>query len=166
LEVFHGTPITISDNLRVITNGKKDSLHFDISDKFARFIVYVDSLECSSCRAGRMYEYNGVIDFRDSVGMQFMPIFIFSPPERVVEELLYQVRVSYFDYPILLDDSGLFPIINPHIPTDPRFHTFLLDKNGKVVLVGDPVHNPGLWELYKKTITELIENGGTLAQCC
>lgn len=36
--------------------------------------------------------------------------------------------------------------------------------NGKVVLVGDPVSNPPLWELYKTTITQLIENGGTMPE--
>jgi hypothetical protein len=36
-----------------------------------------------------------------------------------------------------------------------------LDKNGKVAVVGDPLNNPGLWELYKTTITELVKNGGT-----
>jgi hypothetical protein len=148
----------------VITNGEKDSLHFDISDKFARFIVYVDSLECSSCRVGRMDEYNEIIDYQDSVGVQYMPIFIFSPPERIVEDLLYQIRISYFDYPILLDENGLFPAANPHIPADSRFHTFLIDKNGRVVLVGDPVNNPQLWELYKTTITTLIENDGVMPE--
>jgi hypothetical protein len=58
-----------------------------------------------------------------------------------------------------------FPRANPHIPTDERLHTFLLDRDGKVVLVGDPANNSELWELYKKTITELVENnGGTIGQ--
>jgi hypothetical protein len=40
----------------------------------------------------------------------------------------------------------------------------LLDKNGKVVLVGDPVNNPALWEFCKTTITTLIENDGTMPE--
>jgi hypothetical protein len=58
-----------------------------------------------------------------------------------------------------------FVKFNPYIPTDPRLHTFLLDRDGKVVLVGDPANNHELWELYKTTITELVENnGGTIGQ--
>jgi hypothetical protein len=37
-----------------------------------------------------------------------------------------------------------------------------LDKNNRVVLIGAPTYNSKLWELYKTTITKLIENGGTL----
>lgn len=67
-------------------------------------------------------------------------------------------------YPALIDENGLFPAANPHIPADSRFHTFLLDKNGKVILIGDPVNNPPLWELYKSTITTLIENDGVMPE--
>lgn len=161
-KMLQSFPINISDDFQIVTSEKEDSLHLDIAGKSARLIVYVDSLECSSCRVGRMYEYNEIISFRDTIGEQYLPIFIFSSPKHIVEELLYQIKISYFDYPILLDEKGLFPAANPHIPADSRFHTFLLDKTGKVVLVGDPVNNPNLWELYKTTINQLIDNGGTM----
>jgi hypothetical protein len=36
-------------------------------------------------------------------------------------------------------------------------HTFLLDENNKVVLVGSPIRNEMLWELYKELIQSQIE---------
>jgi hypothetical protein len=92
--------------------------------------------------------------------MQIFPTS--SPPQAKLDEVLRTLEMVQFDYPVFIDEHGAFPAANPHIPADSRFHTFLLDKNGKVVVVGDPVNNPDLWELYKKTIAELIANGGTL----
>ena len=39
-----------------------------------------------------------------------------------------------------------------HFPADPTFQTFLLDKNNRVLAVGNPVHNPKVKELYLKII--------------
>jgi hypothetical protein len=39
-----------------------------------------------------------------------------------------------------------------NFPKEQDFRCFLLDKDNKVVMVGNPVLNPGIWELYKKII--------------
>ena len=39
---------------------------------------------------------------------------------------------------------------------DTRLHSFLLDKDNRVVLTGNPIGNEPLWELYKEQIRELI----------
>jgi hypothetical protein len=89
-------------------------------------------------------------------------MFIFSPPMAKIDEVFQALRHSVLDFPVFIDEKQAFLKANPHIPADNRFHTFLIDKNGKVVLVGDPVNNPQLWELYKTTITTLIANGGVM----
>jgi len=61
-----------------------------------------------------------------------------------------------------IDDRHLFPAANPGIPTDIRFHVFLLDKNNRVTLIGSPLHNESLWNLYKQTIDTLLANGGVM----
>jgi uncharacterized protein YcfL len=140
----------------------RDTTLLDVDGSPARLVIYTDSLSCSSCRLKYMFEYNDILGLHEELGGEFMPIFVFSPREGQSAEIRNTLLLYRFDYPILLDDRGMFPAANPHIPADNRFHTFLLDKNGKVVLVGNPVNNPGLWELYKTTITQLIENEGTM----
>jgi hypothetical protein len=109
-----------------------------------------------------MVEYSGILNFYEEAGEGFAPIFLFSPPRAKIRETLWAIDMAQLNYPVFIDEWGAFPTANPHIPTDSRFHTFLLDKNGKVVLVGDPVNNPPLWELYKSTITTLIKNDGVM----
>ena len=125
----------------------RDTLLMNVVGSPARLVIYTDSLSCSSCRLKYMYEYNDILSLHEESDGELMPIFVFSPREGQAAEIRNTLLLYRFDYPILLDDKGLFPAANPHIPSDNRFHTFLLDRNGKVVLVGDPLHNPQLWEL-------------------
>ncbi len=67
-----------------------------------------------------------------------------------------------FDYPVFLDTAGVFERSNPGLPANPVFHTFLLDRENRVVLVGSPIGNAKMWDLYKSTIARLVANGGTL----
>jgi hypothetical protein len=155
--------IEVPAEIRQVLFGR-DTLAMDVDGSLARLVIYTDSLSCSSCRLKYMFEYNDILGLHEEVGNDFMPMFVFSPPNGMSAEICNTLLLYRFDYPILLDDGGLFPAANPHIPADKMFHTFLIDKNGKVVLVGDPVNNPALWELYKTTITTLIENGGTMSE--
>ncbi|MDR3093410.1 MAG: hypothetical protein LBU62_02055, partial [Bacteroidales bacterium] len=59
--------------------------------------------------------------------------------------------------PVYIDKESFFHKKNPNIPSDERMHTFLLDENNKVVLVGSPIRNEMLWELYKELIQSQIE---------
>lgn len=71
------------------------------------------------------------------------------------------MTLTDFGFGYILDSTGQFMADN-RIPTDRRFHTFLLDKENRVVLVGSPIGNPKMWELYKSTIARLAAHGGTL----
>jgi hypothetical protein len=141
-----------------------DSVVVNPNNGMARLFVYVDSVACSSCRLKIMHEYTKFVYYHKETGGSFVPLFVFSPPRDKIEEMIQTLKETRFDYPVFIDENQAFPAANPHIPTDNRFHTFLIDKNGKVVLVGDPVNNPALWELYKTTISTLIENGGTMPE--
>jgi hypothetical protein len=164
LDRLTSTEIVILPEIGQVLFGR-DTVLIDIGrSPTARLVIYTDSLSCSSCRLKYMYEYNDILGLHEELGEKFVPMFVFSPRMGQAPEIRSTLQLYRFDYPILLDEHGLFPRANPQIPTDARLHTFLLDRDGKVVLVGDPVRNPELWELYKKTITELIENDGTLAQ--
>jgi hypothetical protein len=162
-ERFIAKEIIVPNDMRQIV-GNRDSVVLNTNSGIARFVVYTASLSCSSCRLKMMSDYAVIIDHRKEVDDLFVPLFVFSPRVGQSTEIRNTLLLYRFDYPILLDEKGLFPAANPHIPADNRLHTFLIDRNGKVVLVGNPVNNPPLWELYKTTITTLIENGGTMPE--
>ena len=57
-----------------------------------------------------------------------------------------------YKFPLILDNEHLFLRLN-HIGFYDEIKTFLLDLNDNVLLVGSPVSNPQMWELYKRVIT-------------
>jgi hypothetical protein len=153
--------ISMPEGIKHVVN-MRDSLVNIQADNAAKLVVWVDSAACSTCRIDRLFEYEVIVEFREEIGDEFVPVFLFSPPQDKIDEVIKAVEFNELDCPVFIDENHAFPAMNPHIPADNRFHTFLIDKNGKVVLVGNPVNNPALWELYKTTITTLIENGGTM----
>lgn len=55
-------------------------------------------------------------------------------------------------YDVWLDSAGQFLKDNPEYAGNRRFSTFLLDSSGKAVLMGDPLFNEALYQLYRQTI--------------
>jgi hypothetical protein len=127
----------------------KDTL---IVPKEYSIVSYVDSAGCLKCkmellRWGKfMYEINSIA--KDKVSFMF---FFHAPPDKR-EELIKELRADGFTYPICIDDNDSFNKLN-RFPSDNTFHTFLLDRDRKIVLIGDPIHNTKMEELYKRALT-------------
>ncbi len=163
LERFSRSEVVIPAGMRQMMHGK-DTILLNPAMDVAKLIIYTDSLDCSSCRITHLYEYEEILDYCDGIGDGLLPIFIFSPPQLKIKEVMQALEIAQFNYPVFIDSQSFFKASNDHLPQDNRFHTFLLDKNSNVVLAGDPIYNLPLWELYKQTISQLIKNGGTLPQ--
>jgi len=68
----------------------------------------------------------------------------------------YYYRISGA-YPLLIDTTNAF-IRNNQLPKmDQRFHTFLLDRNNKAILVGNPLLNTKIRELYIEEINKRLD---------
>lgn len=103
-----------------------------------------------------MYEWQEVIATSIGLKHKFNAIFIFSPKRGTEFQLITSLKAAQLDYPVFLDSGGLFLKRNPRIPSGEMYHTFLLDRQNRVVLVGNPIGNERLWELYKKEIKNII----------
>ena len=150
LKKFIGTEIHFPDNLQAYIQGRDTLMH--LSHIPMKMVVWYDSIGCASCRIQQMYDWNEIIQYASEISDFFEPIFIFSPKIIDLYNVNIYLRMADFEYPVYIDNRSFFHEINPDIPSDERMHTFLLDKNNKVVLVGSPLHNEPLWELYKELI--------------
>lgn len=73
-------------------------------------------------------------------------------------ELLNNIeRKNPFPIDLIVDKENLFFLIN-NLDSNKMFHTFLLDNNNKVLLIGNPTMNSDIQELYIKTIQKLTKN--------
>ena len=77
---------------------------------------------------------------KDSITQGTVPfLFFFQSDDK--KEIRYLLKKDNFDKPICMDQSDRLNELN-HFPADGRFQTFLLDKDNKVVVIGNPIHNP------------------------
>lgn len=112
-----------------------------------RIITYVDSVGCTSCKL-KLEQWKKFISQLDTVGN--VPVLFFLHPKDK-SELTYILRRNHFTYPVCIDENDSLNKLN-HFPSDMMFQTFLLDKDNKVLAIGNPIHNPKVKELYLKII--------------
>ena len=78
--------------------------------------------------------------------------FIFVFQSKDDRELRYILKRDNFDRPVCIDRGDGFDKLNK-FPQEITFQTFLLDKDNKVKVIGNPVHNLAVRDLYLKQIT-------------
>ena len=113
-------------------------------------MTYIDSVGCTSCKL-QLPRWKQLIEEVDSLTGGSVPfLFYFHPKD--MRELRYLTRRDDFEYPVCFDEKDELNQLN-QFPSDMTFHTFLLDKDNKVVAMGNPVLNPKVKELYLSIVT-------------
>ena len=146
---WSGREVVFPDNM-VFTRLCKDTVvkFWPFHENYS-IIVYVDSVGCLSCRL-QLGEWKSVMAEYDSILGEHIPVlFYFASND--VHEISHILKKDNFNYPICIDGKDSLYKLN-HFPSDMMFQTFLLDKNNKVVAIGNPVHNPKIKELYLNII--------------
>ncbi|MDR0603743.1 MAG: DUF1573 domain-containing protein [Bacteroidales bacterium] len=130
----------------------KDSLKYVVPrDKTHKILLYVDSTGCTSCKI-KSYIWKTYIE---KIYSQVDFLFYIKP--KIKEEILSLLEHDRFNYPIFIDDKDELNKLN-RFPNNSMFQCFLLDKDNKVLAIGNPVHNNKIWELYKQIITGEISD--------
>ena len=145
-----GKEIMFPEWLECTSMGNKTNCIALYSESF-KILLYVDSLGCTSCRLN-LSDWKKIMDETNS---EFITkpefIFFFQPKKSDEKELQYILLSKGFRHPVFVDKDNLVNKIN-NFPSDPEYQCFLLDKNNKVVMVGNPSQNTGIWTLYKSII--------------
>jgi hypothetical protein len=138
-------PILQGDTARVL-----DSL-LNIEYKV---LFYVDSIGCTSCRLSLEIWNLLIQESNEQLNGRMSFLFFFQPKYPV--ETTNLISSEKFYYPVFIDVYNRIGNIN-HFPKDTQYHCFLLNKENKVLLIGNPADNLSLWNLYK----EVVLRGGT-----
>ena len=127
-----------------------EPVDYRIPDAKYKVLVYVDSVGCTSCKL-QLPKWQKLIAHVDSATNGNIP-FIFVFQSKDDRELRYILKCDNFDRPVCIDRNNRFNSSN-RFPQDITFQTFLLDKDNKVKVIGNPVHNLAVRDLYLKQIT-------------
>lgn len=140
--------IVFPENLKFSIQGEVES-NFAIHDGEYKIIVYVDSVGCTSCKL-HLSEWKNYINYMDSIQTNKVQFLFFFFPKNG-RDIYITLRIENFKHPICIDTLDVLNKLN-HFPSDMQFQTFLLDKNNKVMAIGNPVQNPKIKELYLNII--------------
>ena len=135
------------------TSMGKDTTCVDLYSDNYKILLYVDSLGCTSCRL-KLPEWKNIISESDSVFSnppEF--VFFFQPKQRGERELQQILKSNGFRHTVFIDKENKIDKLN-NFPSKSEYQCFLLDKDNKVLIVGDPSLNKGIWNLFKRIITE------------
>lgn len=114
-----------------------------------KYIVYIDSTQCSTCNIEQLYHWKEFIDKFETVAFYF----IIAPQSKAaVSSLPRHFYKTSLNYPIFIDENYSFMRNNPHIPSDPTYHNLLLDKDNKVLMVGSPIYNDKIEKLLYEIV--------------
>ena len=127
-----------------------EPVEYRIPDAEYKVLIYVDSTGCTSCKL-QLPKWKELIAHVDSATNSDIP-FIFVFQSKNDRELRYILKRDNFDRPVCIDRDSRLDKLN-QFPQDITFQTFLLDQDNKVKVIGNPVHNLAVRDLYLKQIT-------------
>ncbi|MDR1737620.1 MAG: hypothetical protein LBR66_02200 [Candidatus Symbiothrix sp.] len=116
-----------------------------------KIVVYVDSFECTTCNL-RLYLWKEFISETAECCADNVNYLFYFQPKSNNSDIVSLMKRDRFYYPVFFDEKNTIAKMN-HWGNEVSSMCFLLDKNNRVLLVGDPTHNLRLWELYKKVVS-------------
>jgi hypothetical protein len=135
----------------------KDTVCPDLYNDNYKIMLYVDSLGCTSCRL-KLSAWKKIMEESDTVFTRKPEfVFFFQPKKTDEKDLQHIFRQNGFRHPVFIDKNNVIGKLN-NFPSSPEHQCFLLDKDNRVIIVGNPSLNPGIWTLFKKIITERENN--------
>lgn len=133
-DFFHGHYSLPGVLLKVQDN---EAIFERVPDNKAYFVVWFSQNDCSECAVSHLQEKFGYLWRLQADTKGFQTIYVMSPKEDEIEGIVEMIKEHEFPWPVFIDVNNECP---ESLPEDPVFHFFLMDKNGKPVWTGSPVH--------------------------
>lgn len=165
LSQWYGKEILFPDDLSFEIFGEK-ILKFKVPDSRYKIVHYIDSVGCTSCKLN-LNKWKEYISYMDSVTSNTVPCLFFIHAKRK-REIKIALKEDSFAHPICFDVENKFYQQNK-FPMKPELQTFLLDKDNRIVGMGNPVQNVRIKELYLNIVRGIdtkqeLEQSQTVAE--
>jgi hypothetical protein len=157
LELLMSSPIHLP--LSEMEKFNNNSLEDNQEATLYKLIHFVDTQSCSICELKALYQWDDLL-IKNNMGKLVQLCYIIEAGNHNREDLINAINETYYQGDVYLDSLGVFLKHNTNIPSNRLYHTFLLDKNNNVVLVGNPLNNTYVEELLVKTVDNMNRNNG------
>ena len=68
------------------------------------------------------------------------------------EDVNVELEITDLQSSIYVDTAFAFKKNNKDLPKENKYHSFLLNTEGKVILIGSPIANKKIMDIYKSTV--------------
>lgn len=113
-----------------------------------KILTYIDTIGCTACRL-KLFDWN--VFLKELKPFSQKVCFLFVIHSNDYDEFEIIQRKNRFFYPVYYDYNGKLKEMNK-FPDNPNFQTFLLDKDNKVVVIGNPITNDKVRQIYMNVI--------------
>lgn len=140
-----------SDSLKKISPWKNAKI---------KLIHYVDSAQCSSCYLVKKQALEPLLKIEVESNNQFYNLFIVQPGGKSRNWKMLAENYKHKSTPttLFIDSANIFMETNPNIPPESMYHTFLLDENNKIILVGNPILNKQIEDMLLSIVDDKLGN--------
>jgi len=156
INALKGKTIVFPDSLMVI---HKDSIvPIEQSNLYAKESIKIATNIDGNCNAciQQLKKWKELINWSKQKNQLNILFYIQVNDIKQFKEKIYP-GIPVKDYPLIIDKNYSFLKQN-NMPGETKYHTLLLGKNNKPVLVGNPAYNPKLMKLYKEEINKRLDN--------
>lgn len=143
----------------VFTIDARDTVEVEYQDNY-KIVMYVDSIGCLACHLG-LKSWDRFATMVDSLTGGKVPtlIFVNVSQRKNIEKVL---ELHPYHRPICVDFKDEYNRLN-NLSEYEMFRSFLLDEKNRVVLIGNPIRNTKVADLYLKTIKERLGLNDTMS---
>lgn len=125
---------------------------YDFEKESNKIIEYIDSTGCTECKLS-LQKWKFRIREISKLNKNVLFYFIINAKNYDVIKSIFQKE--RFEYPYFLIMRTIFVKTNK-LSKNSDYHIFLIDHNNRILLIGYPIANLKMWELYKETILAIL----------
>lgn len=115
-----------------------------------KLIVYVDSSSCTGCFIHHLSDYFEVNDTLTAGNAEL--IIVMQPHPSKIKEVRDVLCSDSMPFWCIIDKECELKRNNSKLKDTHILHSFLLDENDKIILIGNPIRNPRIKELLYKSL--------------
>lgn len=126
------------------------------SEEIIRFVVYIDSLNCSSCEINRLSRFDEYASLAET-NMDFQIVVVIWPDSEARGTIVKGIEHRRLPFDVYVDYEGQFSKSNQNLPrSDARFHAFLLNRDNLPIMVGDPTSSKQIKSLFMEQYNKVF----------
>lgn len=140
VDAFYGIQIRTSDSLLIVCKGSAIGTVNEY-DKYKRIITYING-DCPECIT-KLREWDSFMNLNCKNQEVKLQIMVSSNNFYFFESACEQI---HFIRPVVYDTNATF--ISMNNLNDEHLHTLLVDSKNRILLIGNPLNNKKLTDLY------------------